>query len=285
LNAEWSLAAAFLASRPTDAARVLERASPVTSAAVLSRCAPRVFAEALRQMDPAEASAVLARLPGETAPGVLAELSHGPVASMLRPLDPAERERLLAVAPEETAKSVRTALFHPEGTAGSMMDSNLLALPSEISVGEARQRMRRRSKRAGNYVYVLDQDRRPMGAVSLGELMLASPKESLTSLMRAAVAKIPARAGVDAILAHPGWRGLHALPVVDSDGTLVGVLRRETYERLREEAARREAAGSGGFGLALAELFWKLTASAVDELARAARSDRKLRPVERSDDN
>ena len=252
---------------------------------MLTRCSPRVIAETLRHMDPEGAADVLVRLPAELTPGVLSELSLGAAALMLRPLDPPERERLLAAAPEETARSLRTALSHPEGTAGAMMDSNVLALPSEISAGEARQRLRRRSRRTGNYLYVVDADRKPVGAVSLGELMLASPKASLASLMRSSVAQIPARAGVEMILAHPGWRELHALPVVDSEGVLVGILRRETYERLREVANERAAAGDSGLGLALAELFWTLTASAVDELAQAARPDANRRRTEGTDGN
>jgi magnesium transporter len=273
LKADWSLADAFLASHPKDAARVLEQAGPTTSAAMLSRCTSRVIAETLRYMDPVEAAAVLANLPAESTPGVLSELSLGVAALVLRPLDPPERERLLASVPEETARSLRTALYHPEGTAGSMMDANVVALPSEISVGEARQRVRRRSRQTGNYLYVVDEDRKPVGVVSLGELILASPKASLASLMRSSVVRIPARAGVDTILGHPGWRELHALPVVDSKGILVGVLRRETHERLREEMTERGNAGRSGFGMALAELVWTLSASLVDELGRIVRPD------------
>lgn len=284
MKADWSLAVAFLASHPRDATRVLEQAGAETSATVLSRGSPRVIAETLRHMDPAEAAAVLARLPAKPIPGVLSELPLGTAALMIRALDPPERERLLAAAPEESARSLRTALFHPEGTAGSMMDANVLALPSEISAGEARQRVRRRSRRTGNYLYVVDGERKPIGVVSLGELMLASPRTSLASLMRSSVAKISARSGADTILAHPGWRELHALPVVDSKGVLVGILRRETQEQLREKTARQGEDGRRGFGLALAELIWTLTASAVDELARGVRPDANRRQREGSDD-
>ncbi len=284
MKADWRLAGAFLATYPRDAARVLEQANPATSATVLSRCSPRVIAETLRQMDPAEAAAALARLPDELTGGVLSELSPGAAALILRPLDPPERERLLAAAPEETAKSLRAALFYPQGTAGSLMDSNVLALSSQITAGEARQRVRRRLRRIGNYLYLVDGERKPVGVVSLGDLMLASPKASLASLMRSSVRRISAQAGMDVVLAHPGWRELHALPVVDSKGALVGILRRETYEQLREEVTGQVAGGRSGFGLALAELFWTLTASAVDELQGVVRRGSGRRRGEGRDD-
>ncbi len=283
MKTDWKLAIAFLTSYAKDAARVLGQADPTTNAAVLTRCSPRVIAETLRHMDPAGAADVLVRLPADLIPGVLSELSLAAAALMLRPCAQPEQERLLTAAPDETARALRTALSHSEGTAGAMMDSKFLTLPLEISVGEARQRLRRRSRRTGNYLYVVDEEHKPVGVISMGELMLASPKASPASLMRSSVAQISARAGVEMILSHPGWRELHALPVVDSNGILVGILRRETYEQLREAANERAAAGDSGLGLVLAELFWTLTASAVDELAQAARSDANQRRTEGKD--
>jgi hypothetical protein len=64
----------------------------------------------------------------------------------------------------------------------------------------------------------------------------------------------------------------------------VGILRRETYERLREELSRRGTAGRGGVGLALAELVWTLSASLVDELGRVIRPDADRRRVEGKND-
>lgn len=283
MKTDWTLAVSFLASHAKDAARVLEKADPTTNAAVLARCVPQVIAETLRQLDPTEAAAVLVRMPVDQTPAILSELSLTAAARILRLCAPPELERLLAAAPEDTARALRTALSHSEGTAGAMMESKFLTLPLETSVGEARQRLRRRSTRTGNYLYLVDEEHKPVGVLSMGELMLASPKATLASLMCSSVALVPARVGVETILSHPGWRELHALPVVDSNGILVGILRRETYERLREATSERATAGESGLGLALAEIFWTLTASAVDELAQAALSDVNRRRTEDRD--
>jgi len=283
-EAGWSLAAAFLASHPAEASLVLERARAETSAAVLRRNSPSIIAGTLQRMTPAEAAAVLAYLPAEQTREVLPELSPGVAALMLRSLAPPERGRLLEAVPEETARSLRSALVHPEGSAASLMDSNVLVFPLEITVGEARRRARRRSKRAGNYLYVVDGQRRLVGAVGLGELTFASPSARLDALMSSAVVRISAQAGVDLILAHEGWRQLHAIPVVDSDGVLIGVLRRETYERLREERVGRGADNTGGLGMPLAELIWTAMVSTVDEVASAVRPEAVERQEGRTDD-
>jgi magnesium transporter len=221
-------------------------------------------------MDPSGAADVLVRLPGELASGILDELPSPAAALMLRPLGPSERRRLLGMLPKELARSLQLALYHPEDTAGAMMESAVLALPVDINAGEARKRVRRRSRQAGHYLYVVNEARMPVGVVSLRELMLASPRVPLTSFVRSPVVRITASADAEAIVAHSGWRELHALPVVDEDGILVGVLRRETVEQLRRRTARRQSQTRTGPALALAEMFWTLAATAVDGLAELA---------------
>ena len=266
-----------------EAAPVLEQASAQSSADLLGRSSSSIIAGALQRMAPTPAAEVLTRLPANRKFETLAQLSVGTAALLLRSLDPAQRARLLEGVPEETARSLRTALFHPEGSAGSVMDSNVVVFPQEISVGEARRRARRKST-TGNYAYVVDAQRKLVGAVSLRELMHASPSAELTSLMRSPVVQLPAQAGVGGILNHAGWRELHAIPVVDSEGVLVGVLRRETYERLRAERADQGAEGTGGVGLALAELVWAAMVSTVDGFARAASPESSQRSKERGDE-
>lgn len=284
MKADWSLAAAFLASHPLEASSVLERAPAETTAAVLCRNPPSVIAETLHRMAPAEAAAVLTHLPARRIHEVLAALSPGAAALALRSLAPHERARLLDAVPEEIARSLRAALLYPEGSAASMMDSNVLVFPLEITVVEARRRVRRRSRRTGNYLYVVDGQQRLCGAIAQSELMLAAPNTVLATLIRSPVVRISAQASVNMILAHEGWRELHAIPVVDSGGFLIGVLRRETYERLRQERAGRSADNTGGLGMALVELAWTAMVSTADEMAGSIRPEPAERQERRADD-
>lgn len=150
------------------------------------------------------------------------------------------------------------------------MDPAVLAAPVEMNAAQARRLVARHAARALYYLYVIDAERRPVGVLNLRELMGASPKTPLAGLMHAPVVTVPAHAAAAVVATHPGWSTLHALPVVDEQGLLIGVLRYETAERIRRPDAASGAPGVG-VGVALTEALWAVTAHVVDQVATAAR--------------
>lgn len=64
------------------------------------------------------------------------------------------------------------------------------------------------------------------------DLLLANDEATLASVMRSPVVHLPATASGEALLGAPAWRVYLALPVVDPDGILVGVVRAETLRDL-----------------------------------------------------
>jgi CBS domain-containing protein len=107
------------------------------------------------------------------------------------------------------------------------------------------------------YLYVVDRTGRLVGVLNLRELMLAPGDATLGAVMRPATARLTALDGVGAVVVHPGWRALHALPVVDAGGRFVGAIRYETIRRLEAHPERATPVGSRvGLWLGLAELCW-----------------------------
>jgi magnesium transporter len=206
-------------------------------------------------MAPLAASGCLARLSPECAVAILTALPLNAAAGLLRRLDADVRERALAHAPADWSMSLRRLLQYPEGTAGALMEPEALALPGDIRVGEARARVRRAPHSLLSYLYVVDREQRLIGVLTLRELMLAPPKTLLSSAMRSHVLRLLAHADFASILAHPGWRDFHVLPVVDDGGVFVGVIRHEKLRRL-EDTASRPANQAISTMLSLGELYW-----------------------------
>jgi len=255
METDWLLSQAFLESHPRDAALILERLPGEEAAAFLEKTPPQLVARVFQQMAQLVAAGCLERLAPARAAAVLTALPLNAAAGLLRRLEAEVRDQTLVHAPAEFSISLRHLLQYPEGTAGALMESRVLALPGDLRVSEARVRVRRALHSLLYYVYVVDRDQRLIGVLNLRELMLASPKAMLSSAMRPHVVRLSVRADLTSILTHPGWREFHILPVVDDSGSFVGVIRHETLRRL-EDTAGTPASQAISTMLSLGELCW-----------------------------
>lgn len=243
MHAHERLVGRLLESHPDDAARILEDLPTTVRASALADGPPRVVAEVLRRMAPADAGECLGAMDAARASAILGEMPLDAAAAVLRPLKGDERERLLSGLREDAAERLSRLLRHPDGSAGALMDPAILAVPEDLTAGEALERVRRSAGFAFFYLYVLDRERRLAGVLNLRELMLAAPDDLLSVRMTKSVSAIRADADRMQVLAHPAWRRLHALPVVDDQSRYLGVIR---YSTLRRLEAEDQASGGAG---------------------------------------
>ncbi len=258
MEAERLLSQTFLEAHPEDAAVTLERLPVSTWAAVLPEFPAPAVARAFSRMVPSVAADGLALMPIEFAAEVLGELRMDSAAGFLRRMDEADRDRLFEALSASIAEPLKRLLNFPEHTAGGLMDTRILSVPDDIQVGEALRRVRRLSRLALYYLYVVDRNQILVGVLTLRELMLASTKELIAAIMQTRVVRLSAFADRRDIAAHPGWRSYTTLPVVDPGGRLMGVIRYETVRELEEAAAvRRHPQAALSIPMTLARLYWE----------------------------
>ena len=265
------LSVAFIDRHPADAARALDALAPDDAAAVVRAVTPEVAAAAIGQMTPSVAADLLSALGHGEGATILAVLDLDAAAAILRRMPPDAGEALLAAARPGDRHVLQRLISYPKDTAGALADPLILALPDDISVGEALRRVRAAPTNTIYYVYTIDRRRRLSGVVSLRDLMLASPTDSLRSIARQEVAQIPATADLTSIVAHPGWGEFHALPVVDHDGVYLGAIRYETLRRLEMEVqAGAERPTPVSVAVSLGELYWVGLSGLLEGMARTA---------------
>jgi len=270
---EKRFARAFLEAHPDEVTLLLERMPPKDVASFLEQLPVASAVQALRRMALALGADALERLSPERAKAVLCLLPVDSAAGLLRRVEADRRDSFLAGLPEEAVATLAVLLRYPEHTAGAYMDTRVLALPQEMTVGEARNRLRRAARQALFYIYVVDREQQLTGVVSLRELMLADGKPPLAEVMQRNVARIPISADHPAILAHPAWRDVHAMPVVDERGVFLGAIRYGTLRVLEaEHASARQSRSPAALALSLGELYWLGVGQLLERLqARPAR--------------
>ncbi len=268
------LVARFGAAHAFEAARVLADQPPQETAAVLRELPADSAARVLAAMAPAPAAASLDLLGPDAGSTILARLAPGDLALLLRGLPPEQRGAWLARLPEPDR--LRPLLEYPAGAAASLMDPQLLALPADLDLDEARRQVGRFASRAALELFVVDQERRLVGVVDLRQLLDAARRGPLAPLVMP-VEPLAARTGPAAMAAHPGWRRFASLPVVDDGGRYLGAVRHDRLRSALEEtpAARRSRGGLNAV-VALGALYWIGLGGLLTGFAPSARRTRDV---------
>ncbi len=247
-----ALALQYMQRQPADAARTLERLPSADAAPMLASAPASTAARILEQLAPVAASNCIARIPGPARRLIVAELRPDAAVGVLRRLPQSAQEDALADMPERDSWPIRRALRFPALSAGAMADRHVPVLRDDDIVGQAIQSLREIGERVPASLFVLNRSRRLIGAVSAGQLVIASSDATIGELGLDPVQTVSA----DIPLASLSADGQHRRPplaVIDSSGELVGAL----TERVLHDAANREAASPAvNLAASASELYW-----------------------------
>ena len=188
-------------------------------------------------------------------------------ADLLSRLEPKKVDALLPLVKKAERADIRRLLSYPDDSAGSVMSTEYASLSPDLSVAEAIARLRllAPSRETIYYVYVVDEDRRLLGFISLRDLILDDPDARLGDVMNRGVISVRVTDDREEVARDLTRYDFIALPVVDEQNRLVGIV---TYDDaadvLEEEAtqdAQRQAAveplEDGYLQTPLWELAWK----------------------------
>lgn len=177
-------------------------------------------------LDPA-VQADMARLMSRAELVVLIEaMDHDERADLYNQLSESERQALLPGLAHAEREDIRLLASYPEDTVGSIMTSSYVALDVNQTVAQALETILLQAPDTETIyqAYVLDNERRLVGTVSLRDLMLAIPAMKIEDIMVTGVIKCHAdapRTEAAHLIAH---YDLLAVPVINGGGQMVGVV-------------------------------------------------------------
>lgn len=220
--------AAVVAHLPTvKAAQVLDAVSPAAAAGALSASHPRVGARLLHAVSRRTASSVMAQMPVDDA------------AAVLRGLPSDALEAMLGNVVSDRAATLRRLLAHPADTAGGLMNTEVRT----AAVGEPVETIRDRvaadlpELEGLATVFVVDENGRPVGSFEPNDLLAGrtTPRQ---------VPAVPVTLPVERVIDLFALNDYLALPVVDTDGRLVGVV---AIDDVLEELLAERLPGQGRY--------------------------------------
>mgnify|MGYP001184722917 CR=1 FL=1 len=157
---------------------------------------------------------------------LIERMSHDDRAALLRHLDPTVTEAILRLIDDAERRDIASLVNFPEDTAGAIMTTDYAWLPANITVEDALERLRLQApdRETIYYVYLVDENRRLQGVVSLRTLILSPRKDILADIMETQIVTVKVTDSKDRVAQSMARYDLLAIPVVDKDAKLVGIV-------------------------------------------------------------
>lgn len=213
---------------------------------ILPRLNAQDAAELLEELEDEEAAEAAEHMPSQWLADALDEMEPDDAADLLGDLSP---ERAAdALAHMEDADEVIPLLAHPDDTAGGLMTSDFYALRRRMTAQNAIDFLRSLQPDAEQpyYLYVVDRDNRLIGIVGLRDLLVARPEATIESFMQTDVIRAPVNTDQEEVARIMQHYDLLALPVVDAEGRLAGIIHHDDIVDVIEEEATEDAQKIGG---------------------------------------
>jgi Mg/Co/Ni transporter MgtE len=213
---------------PADIAELIADLGYRQSEEVIAALDEPIAADVVENLPSELQGAVLTTLSDEKAGDILDEMEPDMAADILAELPEEEAQDLLEAMEPDEAADVERLLEHAPDTAGGLMTTEYLAMPASLTVAEAIERLRREEALPEliPYIYAVEADKVPtlLGAVKLKDLLLARPDQRVGEIMSTDVLTVPADENAEEAAQQLAHYDLLALPVVDAEGRLLGVI-------------------------------------------------------------
>jgi magnesium transporter len=229
-------------------ADVVPRLDPAEVAVLLQWLPEEEIPQLLEELDPAAAAAILRTLARDAAADLLEAMDPDDAADVVEELPEAEAEQILIEMVPAEAAELRELMAFPPDTAGGLMTPAFVSVAPDLRADQAIAALRLVAEEAEtvNYVYVIDAEEHLLGVLSLHSLVLTRPETTVRSLMVEDVVRVRADADQETAARLLTDHNLLALPVVDAEDHLLGIITQDDVADVLEEEATEDIERLGG---------------------------------------
>ena len=211
---------------PADLADIVEELGPDERGAIFETLDSEVAAEALSEVDPKMQASILESLETEKAADIIEEMAPDQAADVLAELEEETSEEILDEMEVEPKAEVRELLEFEEDTAGGMMNTEYVALHEAATVADALEAVKAHEDLLEGLttLFVIDAEGRLLASVPVSKLFIGAPASPVRELASPTLIAVPVDAGQNRVTELFDKYNILALPVLDEDGKLAGVI-------------------------------------------------------------
>jgi len=227
---------------------VLCELEPFELARLAELLGDETFGEFLAELDPSDAADLLERLSSQEAADVLEAMAPDDAADVFARLDPDEARQILVEMKPLEAQELQELLSYPPETAGGRMTPSYVALVPDVRVDQAIAALRKVAAEVETiyYAYVVDEANHLLGVVSMRDLVLSPPYRTVGEIMTREILKVRATADQEEAARLLVEEGLLAIPVVDDEDRLLGIITVDDVADILEREVTEDIERLGG---------------------------------------
>jgi magnesium transporter len=223
-----------------EAWTVLQAADPATRVEIFGYLDGQKQIEIIETCDPESVSPLIADMPADDR------------VDLLNAVDEEVARNLLSLVPWDKRRDILRLQSYPEGTAGALMTTEVARLPESLTVRAALEALSRIAEDLETiyYIYIVDENNHLRGAVSARRLVthLGKPNKPITDLMERNLVTVEVTDDQEAVAAKVADYDFLAIPVVDHEQHLVGIITHDDVIDVLQREATEDAYLAGAVG-------------------------------------
>lgn len=230
---------------PVDQAEIFSDLPDDEQLRLLEGLPVNAIADILEKVEDEEVAEIASQLPQDQLADILDEMEPDEAADLLGDLAPDQATDLLSLMQDK--EEIRPLLLHLDETAGGLMTSEYLVLGRNMWADKALQAVKAWApERDLHYYFVVDTVGRVEGIISLLQLIKAEPRTELQQIMSREFVSAPVEADQEVCARLMSRYDLTALPIVDDQQRLIGVITIDDVVDVLEDEATEDIQRFGG---------------------------------------
>jgi magnesium transporter len=228
----------LLLLHPADVADLMREVDEGTALSILKNVDDERAAVLLSELEPDLQSKILEKIRPQDFAEIAGEMATDDLTDLLQKVDDEARSELLAQLPAEEREEVKELLTYDPASAGGIMQSELVSVPSDWTISRSMEEVRRKHEQIDIFtIYVVDAEGRYAGNLALQDLVFSPPDARVETVMTPKVTEARTDLDQEEVAKVFDRYSLVEIGVVDADGRLRGrITADDIHEVLVEEA-------------------------------------------------
>lgn len=217
---------------------------------------------------------ILSKIDIEHRKNILELMSLDDMADILSQLEEDEREGVMELLSQEDADDVKELLIYEEESAGGIMTTGYIEVNKDMTAKDAIEHMRENAKEAETiyYIYVVDNQERLVGVISLRELITARDSNIVADLMSENIISVYVDEDREEAVRLVSKYNLVAIPVIDRQKRLKGIITVDDIIDVMEEEATEDMYKFAGSSEHEVELIEKINPTPKEQIFSSVRA-------------